>query len=192
MWFGLGYLGSGIIFGCISKHINESKGYEGGFAWGFWLGVIGIIVVACRADYVSPSSAVSASEGYFERLRGSQKTWKCICGSDVRESLNYCPICRRSREEAQNTFSCPFCGANNKRSNNVCFACSRPLKETASFTFGSDPAQPDTVSDAPDMAGASTQEDIVSLLKKLGELHADGVLTDAEFQSKKEELLKRI
>ena len=38
------------IFGFITKHINESKGYTGGFAWGFFLAVIGIIVVACKPD----------------------------------------------------------------------------------------------------------------------------------------------
>lgn len=37
-----------IIMGVISKNINESKGYDGGFAWGFLLGIIGIIVVAVR------------------------------------------------------------------------------------------------------------------------------------------------
>lgn len=37
-----------IVFGFVTKQINEAKGYEGGFAWGFWLGIIGIIVVACR------------------------------------------------------------------------------------------------------------------------------------------------
>jgi hypothetical protein len=39
------------IFGAITKGINEQKGYEGGFWWGFFLGVIGIIVVACRQPY---------------------------------------------------------------------------------------------------------------------------------------------
>ncbi len=37
-----------IIFGCITRKINMNKGYDGGFAWGFWLGIIGIIVVAVR------------------------------------------------------------------------------------------------------------------------------------------------
>ena len=36
------------IMGLISRNINESKGYDGGFAWGFLLGIIGIIVVAVR------------------------------------------------------------------------------------------------------------------------------------------------
>ncbi len=38
----------GIICGFISKSINESKGYDGGFWWGFLLSIIGIIVVAVR------------------------------------------------------------------------------------------------------------------------------------------------
>ena len=37
-----------IVCGIIAKHINESKGYSNGFAWGAWLGVIGIIIVACK------------------------------------------------------------------------------------------------------------------------------------------------
>ena len=28
--------------------MNRDKGYDGGFAWGFFLGIIGIIVVAVR------------------------------------------------------------------------------------------------------------------------------------------------
>ena len=36
------------IFGAITKVINEGKGYYGGFAWGFWLGWIGILVVALK------------------------------------------------------------------------------------------------------------------------------------------------
>ena len=36
------------IFGCITKHINESRGRDGGFWWAFFLGVIGIIIVAVR------------------------------------------------------------------------------------------------------------------------------------------------
>jgi uncharacterized membrane protein YeaQ/YmgE (transglycosylase-associated protein family) len=38
----------GIICGFITKSMNESKGYDGGFWWGFFLSIIGIIVVAVR------------------------------------------------------------------------------------------------------------------------------------------------
>jgi hypothetical protein len=37
-----------IICGFITKSINQSKGYDGGFAWGFWLTIIGIVIVAVR------------------------------------------------------------------------------------------------------------------------------------------------
>ena len=36
------------MLGIITRKINKSKGYDGGFGWGFGLGVIGIIVVAVR------------------------------------------------------------------------------------------------------------------------------------------------
>ncbi|MGD1822188.1 MAG: hypothetical protein ACPKM0_05410 [Pleomorphochaeta sp.] len=37
-----------IICGLITRSINKSKGYDGGFWWGFFLLIIGIIVVAIR------------------------------------------------------------------------------------------------------------------------------------------------
>ena len=49
------YLLVAIGFGLITRYINKSKGYEGGFAWGFWLAFIGIIVVACKPDNRSSS-----------------------------------------------------------------------------------------------------------------------------------------
>ena len=42
------YLIVAIICGLITKSMNENKGYNGGFAWGFFLSIIGIIVVAVR------------------------------------------------------------------------------------------------------------------------------------------------
>ena len=42
------YLIVGLVCGFVSKSINENRGGEGGFWWGFLLGVIGIVVVAVR------------------------------------------------------------------------------------------------------------------------------------------------
>ena len=39
---------SAAVCGAISKTISSSRGMDGGFWWGFLLGVIGIIVVALR------------------------------------------------------------------------------------------------------------------------------------------------
>lgn len=45
---GVIYVIPGCIMGCITDSMNRKKGYNSGFSWGFFLGIIGIIVVACR------------------------------------------------------------------------------------------------------------------------------------------------
>ena len=37
-----------LVCGFVSKTINDNRGKDGGFWWGFFLGVIGIVVVAVR------------------------------------------------------------------------------------------------------------------------------------------------
>ncbi len=44
----IAYLLIGVVFGFICKAISGSRGMEGGFWWGFFLGIIGIIIVAVR------------------------------------------------------------------------------------------------------------------------------------------------
>lgn len=44
----LSMIGVQCILGSITRSMNRDKGYDGGFAWGFFLGIIGIIVVAIR------------------------------------------------------------------------------------------------------------------------------------------------
>ena len=78
------------IFGAITKVINERHGYEGGFWWGFFLRVIGIIVVACRqpaynAGYYSSGNSIMVPEKSAETpidLDAPVPTggWRCICG----------------------------------------------------------------------------------------------------------------
>ena len=41
-----------IVLGAITAGMNTSKGYYGGFAWGFFLGIIGIIVVRCKGKHI--------------------------------------------------------------------------------------------------------------------------------------------
>jgi len=53
------------------------------------------------------------------------------------------------------------------------------------------PSQPPPAAAAPP-ATATPSARVMEDLKKLGELHASGVLTDAEFEAKKAELLKRV
>ena len=68
----------GCLFGMLTKHINESKGHYGGFAWGFWLSWIGVVVVACKEPaYQSVREPVMRS---LEEEVAPPNTWKCRCG----------------------------------------------------------------------------------------------------------------
>lgn len=44
----MGYLIYAVVFGCITDNLAKSKGYESGFAWGFLLGFVGLLVVGFR------------------------------------------------------------------------------------------------------------------------------------------------
>ena len=93
-----------IIFGIVSKTINENKGYYGGFAWGFWLGIIGIIVVACKPENKSRESF--AEKIYNDDLRKerivSEGGWKCNrCGRTNASYTTTC-ICGTSEKENKN------------------------------------------------------------------------------------------
>ena len=104
------YLVAGIIgiivacvFGAITKNINEGKGYDGGFAWGFWLGIIGIIVVSCRqpnpySTYQRESIIRKPSEPANEAPPPGG--WKCICGKAHAAFESSC-VCGRSKIEVR-------------------------------------------------------------------------------------------
>ncbi len=103
-------IGVACIFGAITKGINESKGYYGGFAWGFWLGWIGIIVVACRAsNSYSPRESIikpansSAQNNIPAHIASSQQaapnSWKCRCGRYNAQFVSSC-TCGLSKREA--------------------------------------------------------------------------------------------
>ena len=46
----LGWIVYAIIFGVITDHVAASKGYDDGFWWGFFLGIIGLMVVGFRVQ----------------------------------------------------------------------------------------------------------------------------------------------
>ncbi len=57
------YVIMGVVFGFICRYVAKSKGYEGGFAWGFFLGIIGLLVVGFRPTIQNqPASPSSPSD----------------------------------------------------------------------------------------------------------------------------------
>ena len=81
----------GCIFGVATKKINESKGYFGGFAWGFWLGLIGLLIVLFRSDapYTNTDSII-ISPDQKEYAPAPDGGWTCKCG---RGNANYVTSC---------------------------------------------------------------------------------------------------
>ena len=58
-------LAQGLIFGFITIAISKSKGYDGGFWWGFFLGILGLIVVAVRPDKSNPEQDKSVKAANY-------------------------------------------------------------------------------------------------------------------------------
>lgn len=55
MYYMIWFLGA-VIFGAITNHVAKTKGYENGFLWGYWFGIIGLLVVGFRADKKTSSA----------------------------------------------------------------------------------------------------------------------------------------
>ena len=85
-----------IICGAISEKINREKGYDGGFAWGFLLCIIGIVVTAVRPyrQYIKTrNNTVSEVPHIF---------WCTGCGSTFSSSNSKhteCPTCKCTLKE---------------------------------------------------------------------------------------------
>ena len=96
----LGIIIVGCIFGAVTKTMNENKGYYGGFWWGFFLGWIGIVVIACKKENVSgnhyyESEADRALSSYAAEKNNQnlmmQGGWRCLeCG---RTNASYVTTC---------------------------------------------------------------------------------------------------
>lgn len=103
------YLIVGVICGFITKSMNESKGYDGGFLWGFLLTIIGIIVVAVR-----PYAPTSNHSNYGKTSGSSGKTFST--SYDTAQPLKaapnmmaYCISCKHVFVDEQYG-RCPKCG----------------------------------------------------------------------------------
>ena len=85
----VGIICASCIFGVVTKTINESKGYKGGFAWGFWLSWFGVIVVACK-----PQKQIDHHYPYnniYENGADLTKSW--ICPNCQKLNPNYIETC---------------------------------------------------------------------------------------------------
>ena len=188
----------GIIMGFISRYLAQSKGYEGGFAWGFWLGLIGVLVVGfrpnqvqeqivCPSRYGSDEYRMTSLNEHFDYAprKPKAKGWVCVCGSRNPSSIDCCMSCHKTREEAtEEKVSCAHCGASNKKSNILCFACGQPVDGSVRAI--------EEVYEEVQLKAEVERKDYVDILEKIAKLHEQGILTDTEFEQKKSDILSKI
>lgn len=141
LWLWLvGLVVQGLIFGFAAQHIAESKGYQTGFAWGFWLSWIGLLVVVARPNLVVPVQTDNGSRlmhlaETMPEARASNvpdHRWQCECGAKNPAGAAVCQSCRRPRDSAERRYEkvrCPHCGAMTRKENRLCFACNQPWAE---------------------------------------------------------------
>lgn len=181
----LAYVIQGVIFGVICSYVASTKGYDGGFAWGFFLGIVGLMVVGFRPN-LTQASAEEGTPLYPAAQTTSKPEWECVCGGKNPDALHYCLSCRRERNASTvvRKITCPHCGASNRETNALCFACNKPLREEA-------PVLPEATEKG-ERKEPQLQDSIPDLIAQLGRLHTQGILTDEEFQQKKADLLAKL
>ena len=119
----IGALISGVVCGLVCQAIASSRHMDGGFWWGFFLGIIGVIIVTVRANDKQTTSLLSS---IFENQVKEQKLLNDITQSlmDLRKNnlLIETPASispSHASAEASQTFeqgswTCKTCGKTNK------------------------------------------------------------------------------
>lgn len=124
MAYFLGYIISGVVFGAITKYVAESKGYEGGFWWGFFLGVIGLLVVGFRPDNHSQGANSPSNSSPAASQGAGGKKWTCIkCSTANPQKSKFCRECGEPRHYE---WKCGGCGKVNAANVKFCFNCGKP------------------------------------------------------------------
>ena len=142
MGYFIGAIVYAIIFGMITKYVAESKGYEGRFWWGFFLGIIGLLVVGFRPNnnqqsYYSYSNSESGGSVSHSQItvvdepkatKKEEKRWICIeCKTENPEKSKFCSECGEPRHY---DWKCNNCGEVNEAKVKYCFNCGK-AKETS-------------------------------------------------------------
>lgn len=202
------------IFGAITKAINTKNGYEGGFWWGFFLGVIGIIVVALRQPY--PTSYVSSGNSLYFPEKSAQTPidkdapvpeggWRCICGRAHKPYVSSCACGRAKHSTLDATatstrflppqkptppahkpqgWSCP-CGREHPSYETSCI-CGKTKQEVLTANIHLPDSSPDLISEE---VPAPADDPIIQSLRKYKSLLDDGVITQEDYDAKKKQLL---
>jgi len=187
MGYLIGLIIYGVIFGFITSHVAESKGYEGGFAWGFWLGIIGLLVVGFRPN--KPKAQKNDHVDIPTNYRGLAK----IDPSGSATSLHDMPdgevvawVPSNTEITVNEIDSINQWADITYKSSDGCIY--QGYVKTESLKIKN--VIPATSQTVPKVA--VNPVDLAETLEKLSKLHDQGIITDEEFQQKKSEILAKM
>lgn len=176
MGYVIGVLVYSIICGFVCLGISSSRGMGGGFWWGFWLGIIGIIVVAVRPNdnQYSPKAQNYSHSSYSSFSVEPPAKPGTYAASYNRKEKTY-------EEEIieKGGWRCPACG---KIHYDYVSACSCGEKKPPKAKVSEQ-----KISQTNNVLG---EVEIIKCLKDYKELLNAGILTNEEFEKKKAQLLK--
>lgn len=156
----------GCVWGFVTQTIIENKGYyENWFWWGFFFGLIAVLVALSKPE----SRAYSSSNTRY--LSGVANTY-----SAERKRRN------ANREVDGSGWKCHYCNRVNHFYTGTC-ACGKTKEDTLAF----EAAQIQQLNQV-----ENRTEDSLDKIKKLKDLLDMGALTQEEFDAKKKELLKEV
>lgn len=162
------------IMGLISRNINESKGYDGGFAWGFLLGIIGIIVVAVRNPNII--SYNQYDDLHYSANDNSKLSMLENQSDDERTLKNggwKCSKCRRVNASYVTTCDCGM----NIRDNNA----ENQIKSISSENIRNNKIEKNIK--------INSSDSVMNELKKYKEMLDNGLISEEDYDKKKKSLL---
>ena len=191
IWWLMGYLIGGVVFGYVTDHLAKSKGYESGFAWGFWLGFVGLLVVGFRPVKAAEEKSIAP---VFEFLPASGSAIVDPNGGAIpmyekpdRDVLSWVPSTTRlsimEMDAERNWVKVWY----NGESGYVKKA------ELQNLELEEMPAKAEKAEKRQEIPyEQEAEQDIADKLRLLAKLHAEGLLTDEEFSRKKAEIIANI
>ncbi len=188
--FLISYVIAGVIWGIVTQKVAENKGYyDSSFWWGFFLGLIGLIVVLVRPD--NNRTVYSNDPRYMGNTQQQSRRWYCTkCGTENGLS-NTCVTCGERRYTGSKTtapnggWRC-ICGAVNPAYVGTCGCglekgASAPKKASAQPEIPVSPATTNTA-----QTSSSSKFDEIKAYKELLDC---GAITQEEYDKKKSEIL---
>lgn len=180
-WF-IFFIICGCVFGYITKTMNEKKGYEGGFLWGFFLGVIGIIVVACKSE-----KKINYLE---EKAILSNGGWKCYKCGTVNPSDKRTCRCGVSKQEHESTIQAEEKAREKEESEKELLNMQKLKTYQELLTLGTI-SQEEFDKKKAELLKEESEKELLNLqkLKSYKDLLDAGAISEEEFEKKKAELL---